>query len=142
MEVLHADPAARRRAIVWIVIVLAVVGGFAAASERLLDRLSEWVLAAPDDSLTRLGIVLAGAVAIVAVPAVAVAIRTLGLARRTLAAERFPPPGAVVWRDTRILTGNAARWRGRLLRYTSYVLLIVVLAAIYQGIQLWRLIGS
>jgi hypothetical protein len=142
IDVQHADPVARRRVILWSVIVMGALGALALMSEQIVEGTGQWVLEDPGEGRLRLGIVLAVTVLLVTVPAIVIAFWALGLARRTLAAERFPPPGSRVWRDTRILTGHAALWRGRLLRYTSYILLIVVLAAFYQGAQIWRLLAS
>ena len=47
--------------------------------------------------------------------------------RRVLKSERFPPPGAKVIRDTKLMKGNEARIRGRLLICLSIVLIALAL---------------
>jgi hypothetical protein len=47
--------------------------------------------------------------------------------RKILQSERFPPPGAKVIRDTKLMKGNEARVRGRLLIFLSIVLIALAL---------------
>ena len=54
------------------------------------------------------------------------------------AAQRFPPPGMRVVRDTVVLRGAAAAARGALLRWLAVVLVVCMLAV---SIAVWRLLA-
>jgi hypothetical protein len=55
------------------------------------------------------------------------ALYLLFLGRRVLKSDRFPPPGTKVIRDTKLMKGNEARVRGRLLIFLSIVLIALAL---------------
>jgi len=121
-QIRTAGPIARRRAIIALIAV-AVAGALAYL------WLEQWLgnLETSDPDVARAA--LAGAL-LWASCAMALIIAAL---RR---AERFPPPGAKVTRDTPVVTGSAARTRGLLLQVIAGVLLgcAVVLLA-----MAWRL---
>ena len=66
------------------------------------------------------------------------AARALRIARRTLEAERFPPPGLAVVRDTPVRRGAAARRWGRALRVIALALGVLGGAI---ALLLWRIAG-
>lgn len=59
--------------------------------------------------------------------------------RRTL---RFPPPGAMVLRDTVILEGEAAASRGRLLQFLGVTLIFCAVAVVIGSWWILRMLGA
>jgi len=66
-----------------------------------------------------------------------IAIFTWKMAERVLVAERFPPPGMSVIRDTIVQEGQQARHRGRL--FQTFAIIFVLLAVITLAL-FWRFI--
>ena len=129
-----ADPIARRRALIAL-IVLAVAGVF--AYMRLEEWLSQLEASDPDHARAALASALLWTSAAMASAIAALGVYFLLLGHRVRRAERFPPPGAKVARDTPVVTGSAARTRALLLQLIAGVLLgcAVVLLA-----MAWRLV--
>ncbi len=108
------DPRARRNAVL-LVIMLAVLGTIALiAMERFIDDLRELTREDPYLAIVRVN-------SAIKLLAVSIGLGLAGfaawLARLSLQAhrtQRFPPPGTRVIRETRVLTGEAARARARL----------------------------
>jgi hypothetical protein len=66
---------------------------------------------------------LTGAVLLfVTLPVLGIALLVWRMGVRTVVCLRFPPPGVKMTQDTPILTGDAARRRGRLLQILAVVL--------------------
>jgi hypothetical protein len=108
-----ADPAASRTAII-VLIIIAVLGGLIIfATTALRPQIEEWVLV---DVRSRLTLVI-GLLTVLAVgPPLALAAYLFSFGRQVVAAGRFPPPGARLMQDTPVITGDAARRRGRTLQ--------------------------
>ena len=70
----------------------------------------DWIARDPTAHL-RYGLLLS--VALVSAPLLALASYLWRVGARTIRAERFPPPGFAVVRNTRVLRGQSARRRGR-----------------------------
>ena len=134
-----ADPAARR----WAVVVV-VVGSFVGALlilafERYRVSLGDWVLAEPGEAAARARwVVLALAAALLA-PMLSFAAYLWWLGRRVVDAQEFPPAGLRVIRDTVVLTGEKAISRGRVLKMLAVG---CIAACVVLGLLLWRFASS
>ena len=134
-----ADPAARR----WAVVVV-VVGSFVGALlilafERYRVSLGDWVLAELGEAAARVGwVVLALAAALLA-PMLSFAAYLWWLGRRVVDAQEFPPAGVRVIRDTVVLTGEKAISRGRVLKMLAVG---CIAACVVLGLLLWRFASS
>ena len=133
MTVRKADPAARRRA-VWIVVAGACAGALLVfAFETYRAPLGEWMLADPEPRV-RLVFLLMALLALAPMAALAAWLWSLG--GRIVAAREFPPPGLRVTRDTVLLTGDKAVFRGDLLKALA---LACGAAGAVLGLLLFRL---
>lgn len=132
----RADPAARRRAL--LMIIMGALGGALAlvAFERYRIPLSEWVLSEPGASAQRVKWVFAFLGTLVAAPLLALAAYLWSFGARVLRAEEFPPPGYRAIRDTPVITGEAAVYRGRLLKVLA---VSCIIAGVMLGLLLWCL---
>ena len=111
---IRADPRARRKA-VFLIIVGTLIGAVLIVSfERYRGELHEWLLA--DPSGHRIQLLLYSLAVLGAVPLIAFALYLWVLGVRVVQAQQFPPPGQRVVRDTAVVTGEAARSRGRVLQ--------------------------
>jgi uncharacterized membrane protein len=64
----------------------------------------------------------------------------LAFGRKVLASGQFPPPGVKVIKDTRIIQGEKARVRGRMLAFLSIILMVLGLSgALYTPRLLHKL---
>jgi hypothetical protein len=104
-----ADPNARRRAIVAVAIigVLAVAAYIAAE-----DWLAALRARPPGEARQAFDSAIRWGTVFVTVPIVLIALYIFWLGRRVVSAQRFPPPGIAVVRDTVVLEGRPARIRG------------------------------
>jgi hypothetical protein len=108
-----ADPAAKRTASIVIVIVAIIGGVIIYGTTALRPQLEEWVLG---DVRGRLTIVIGVLTVAAAGPPLALAAYLFSFGRQVVASGRFPPPGARLLQDTPVVTGDAARRRGRTLQ--------------------------
>src|SRR5262245_34836546 len=105
-----ADPVARRHAVVAVVVIaLAGVAGY----YLLQDWIAGLRAADPDEARRALGRGLVGGAWVVCLPVLVLAAQLWRTGSRVTQAARFPLPAARLVRDTPILTGEAARIRGR-----------------------------
>jgi hypothetical protein len=133
-EVRRADPAAKRQALVFV-----ILGAFAGAVlmigfERYRIPLRDWVLSEPGKFGFRLRLVFLVTGVLLSVPLVTFAIYLWALGARVLRAQQFPPPGYRVIRDTPVVEGQAAIFRGRGLKVLALCLGMV-------AVLLWLLFG-
>ena len=136
-DVAKADPGARRRAIC-IIIVVALIGAVLIEGlERYLPQVGEWARADPSGARSRF--LFSSFAFLSAAPCVAFAVYLWFLGARIIRARQFPPPGLRVLRDTAILTGEAALFRGRLLRAFAVGF---VIAAVLLALMLLRLAST
>jgi hypothetical protein len=132
-ETIRADPAARRAALL-AVIAAALVGGVVIV--WFLPWLSALVQqrAAEGRSIgLAVCITFASLVALLAAPVVFLGVRIVSSGRAAARAVRFPPPGARVLRDTRVLTGRAAELVGRVHAALGVALVLCGLALALLG---------
>jgi hypothetical protein len=113
-EIQKADPQARRRAI--LILTLGTVIGcvLILLLEHHGPALRDWITQDPEKLAARAQSGLLISIALVSVPLLAFAAYLWRLGSRIARAERFPPPGLTVVRDTPVLRGRPARRRGRL----------------------------
>ena len=132
-EVRRADPTARRAAAPVLVFGTCVGALLIAAFTRYCISLGEWVLA---DRAQRVELVFVILTELVSVPLLGLAVYLWSLGARVVRVREFPPPGLRVIRDTAIVTGERAVFRGRLLKVLAIACgtASVVLAGL-----LWRL---
>ena len=124
-EILKADPAARRRAILLaavLVVAGAVLAGFL---QSFNDRLGVLAESDPQRALERGSDLLLALTAAFMVMTLALAIWLYRLGRNIERSGRFPPAGARVVRDTPVMSGPKAVAKGRLTRWLAIGLGVV-----------------
>ena len=136
-EIQKADPKARRRALTTLILAASIGGATLLLIEHFRPALEEWIMQNPAELTPRIIAFLAGFVALGSVPLLAFALYFWRFGSRVAAAERFPPPGFAVVRDTPVLRGPAARGRGHLARTMAASL--ALLACIAPVIFWWVL---
>jgi hypothetical protein len=135
-EIQRADAGARRRAVL-LVVAGAVAGALLiAAFERARGPLRAWIRSEPGPAARRLRLLLLLSGGVLLAPLFPFAAYLWLLGRRVLRAGRFPPPGYRVIRDTLVLRGRPAVWRGRGLQALAVGLGV---AAALLGLLWWRL---
>lgn len=134
-EIQRANPRARRQAL--LIVVCGVVFGLILIllAQSYRPALEEWV---SQDPHSRLRFALVAVFVAFVVPLLGLIGYFWRVGDRIVRAERFPAPGATVVRDTVVLRGQSARWRGRLIQFCAAILL---LAAACFCILLWRLVS-
>jgi hypothetical protein len=138
-EVRRADPDARRQAVL-IVALGALVGALLIAGfDWYGNALRDWVRSQPSEMPRRLRLVFIVGAALLSAPAIVFAAYLWSLGAKVLSAQQCPPPGHRVIRDTPVIGGRAAMWRGR-----SYQILAVVLgvASVLLWLAVWRVAGT
>lgn len=122
-QIQRADPAARRRALKLLLVGLVLGLILIQLLETALEEQEQWLL----DNLplilenSQLVVVLG---IVMALPLAGLSIYLLLFANRIARAERFPPPGVAVTRDTPVIEGAAARRRAWLLRILAMVIFL------------------
>jgi len=137
IEIRQADPAARRQAV--LLVVLGVLAGalLFVGFERYRILLRDWILSEPGKLAHRVKLVFLMSVAVLSAPLVAFAVYLWSLGAKVLRAEQFPPPGYRVIRDTPVIGGQAAMSRGRALQMLA---LWLGAASALLCFLLWRLV--
>lgn len=121
-EVQPADPVARRRTLIGVVVVIVVAVALAYAAMLYQPAIQAWFEGWVDGQMTgdpeadrrRLGWILFGLFGILAVLPFGMGAYLIVLGRRILAAGRIPLPGQKVIVDTPVRRGRDARRRGLL----------------------------
>lgn len=134
-EMAAPDPRARRHTflvILWFLLTGAIcLLGLSRSEAEVQALLESWLpLLVVHPWLPALVLLL------LASPIVYVCTLLFGIGGRTVAAERYPPPGVAVARATAVIRGFAARRRGRWLQVLSALLAIAVGG---MAITVWRL---
>lgn len=135
----QADPAARRRT--RLLAAVATIGGAVAlmAIDRYRMPLRDWILADPGQAAQRVAMLVLFLALILLLPLLALAVGLWTIATRTAGTQQFPPSGLRLVRDTHVVTGSAAKARGRQLKLLAVCCAIAAAAA---GALLWRLASS
>jgi hypothetical protein len=136
-EIQPADPKARRRALV-IVLVIASLGlATVVAVNGFFQELEALARADPERAAQQ----LVGALKILAAGLALCLLGASGwlcnLSRRTYGSQRFPPPGVAVVRDVRVAIGAKARRRALLGFGLSGLTALAAAAVLWQ---IWRMI--
>jgi hypothetical protein len=104
--------------------------------EQYRSPLRDWIVAEPEASAQRVKLAFLVLATLLLAPLLAFAVYVWFLGARVLRAREFPPPGFRVIRDTPVITGERAIFRGRLLKMLA---LGCGIAAVALGSILWRL---
>lgn len=139
MEIHAADPRARRTAIALLVAGLIVGTALLLFFDRARPEIARWILADKQQVAFRARIVLSVVAVIVVGPLVGFAAYFFRLGAATVRSARFPPPGTAMLHDTRVIAGDAAHTRGRVLQAVSVMLVVLALAI---AVLLWTLAST
>lgn len=135
-DIRKADPTARRKVALVLVVGTCVGALLIVAFERYRIPLSDWVLADPGASAQRARLIFLLLAVLLLAPLLAFAAYLWSLGERVVRAREFPPPGLRLIRDTPVITGERAVSRGRLLKVLA---LGCGIASAMLGLLLWRL---
>jgi hypothetical protein len=131
-----ADPGARRRALLLVVAGTFIGAALLIGFERYSTRLRDWLSSEPAELAYRVKVASAFVVALISVPLLALAAYLGRLGTTVVRAQEFPPPGYRVFRDTSVVVGSAAIFRGRGLQVLAAFLAV---GAATVAVMLWRL---
>jgi hypothetical protein len=135
-EIRKADPAARRQALLFVILGALVGSLLIVGYERYSMPFRDWLLSEPGDLSHRLRLGFFLAAAFLSVPLLVFAVYLWSLGVKALRAREFPPPGYRVIRDTPVIGGHAAVLRGRGLKIVA---LCLGVASVLLWLLLWRL---
>lgn len=121
-QVQRVDPVVRRRLILVLLVAATAGAGLVLWLERWLQGFQGRLPDDPVPPTEQIEWLLAGFSLLSTLPLLIGAVFVWRYGSAIVAADRFPPPGSSVVRDTPIVTGNAARRRGFLLRVFALTL--------------------
>ena len=135
-ETQKADPRTRRKTIIFIFCAALIGVLFILAFEHYRPAIEDWLTRDPEQAVQRFQLVLICLGLLISIPLLLFAAYFLRFGARIVEAERFPPPGAGVIRDTPVVAGPAARRRGRLIQAVAVLFIFIALAA---PVLLWHI---
>ena len=135
-EVVRADPAVRRKAILLALGIVVVLTGALVAAPRLFVGLSAISVASPGEAVLLFAAFVVPILVMVMVVGVEVTRRSVS----TLRERRFPPRGMPVLRDTPVIEGAAARALGVLGCTLATMLLVLGLALAVTSYRIGRVL--
>jgi hypothetical protein len=138
-EIQKADPAARRRAALVIVFGTAAGALMIAGFGYFRDAFHGWLTSDPAETAFRARLAIGVAAVLLAAPLVGFAACLWLLGAKILRAQRFPPPGLGVARDTPVVAGPGAVTRGHVMQVVA---VCVGVSAVVLCLFFWRLIGT
>jgi hypothetical protein len=132
----RADLAARRRAAVFVAAAGLLAAVIAMTLAYVRPAIEAWLTARANLLLAHPWWI-AAAFGLLMLPVIAAAIHLRRVGARIVGAQRFPPPGMAVIRDTDVATGATAVRRGRLLQVVAAIL--VTAAVLMPVVTGWTL---
>jgi hypothetical protein len=133
-EIQKADPAARRTVLIIVSAGILIGALLISVTGQLMPMVAHWITR---DLKVRSRLVFAGVTAATTGPALAAARYFWRFGQRVVWAERYPPPGVTVFRDTAIVTGSDSRRLGRLMQATA---LALGTAGVLLAVLWWRVL--
>ena len=127
-----ADPAHRRIAIVGILLINTAGAVLIWLVTRQIDRLVDLT------GLEHAALIICLAMILVSLGILPTALYLYTTGRRIRQAERFPPPGMAVIRNTPVITGPPARRRGTILMILAVILVIVAAYLFAYALTVYR----
>ena len=127
-----ADPARRRIAIVAILLINTAGAVLIWLVTRQIDRLIDLT------GMEHAALIICVAMILVSLGILPTALYLFTVGRRIRHAERFPPPGMAVIRNTPIITGPPARRRGLILMVLAVVLIIAAAYLFAYALTVYR----
>jgi len=135
-DIQKADPQLRRKMVI-IAITSAIVGaGLVIVFRIFTSSIILWIAEDHSKTLLRAKLFFSLSILFTSIPLIGFAAYFWKLGRLITFYERFPPPNTRVIMDTRIIRGDAARKRGKVVQLFS-VLLIVI--AIELLLSFWKI---
>ena len=131
-----ADPAARRKAIIMVLVALVFGVSVIAAFEYFLGDVESWAEHNIEFLLEHTYLIFLVFLVLV-LPVLGAGAYFLVLANRIARAQRFPPPGCAVSRDTVVIEGARAVQRARVIQFTTILLLC---AAASTPVVMWYIL--
>lgn len=132
----HADPRARKVALLYLVVATACGAGLLLLIQQYGPSLSRWLLrASRQDQLWFSALALL----VLCLPLVLFAGWLWMYGVRVLRSDRHPPDGVKVVRDTPVARGSMARRYGRLYQTLAALLAAAAQIVAWNGWKLWRL---
>ena len=139
-EIQRADPRSRRQVLV-VTLVGALIGAVVImVFTQYRPELAAWLGDSPSESRTRFGVVLAVMAALGGAALLGLAVYLWFFGRRVIRAQRFPPAGSPVVRDTLVLRDRAAIRRGRLFEAFAAAFFVAALGLLFALWRLWSLL--
>lgn len=137
-EIQTADPAARRKALLFVFLVIVVGLGALALVQSAVNDVRDLPGSQRPEAIARLILLLKLIVGGASVTFVATGLWLWRFAGRVLETGRFPPTGHAVLNDTEVLRGDAAKRRARLGIVLGSLLIVAAVAVFYMA---WRLVA-
>lgn len=131
-----ADPGARRQALLIVVTGTFIGAALLIGFERYSPRLRDWLSSEPAELAYRVKVGIALVTALTSGPLLALAAYLWWLGTAVVRVQEFPPPGYRVIRDTPVVVGSVAIFRGRGLQVLAACLAV---GAATLSVVLWRL---
>lgn len=133
-EIQPADPASRRKLLVWLSLFLLVM----LLSQSVVQWFTEW-LAEDPERVREYFAYIVGAIAFVFSPLFGFGYYAWQMGVKVISAKRFPPPGMKVIKDTVVIKGRRAVSRGRALQVCGVILWGTAIAF---PIAFWQILGN
>ncbi len=137
-EIQTADPAARRRALLFVFLVVVVGLSALALVQSAVNDVRDLPGSLRPEAIAQLILLLKLIVGGASVTFVATGLWLWRFAAKVLETRRFPPPGHAVLNDTKVLRGEAAKRRARLGIVLGGLLIV---AAVAVFVIAWRLVA-
>lgn len=133
-EIQPADPASRRKLVVWLSLFLLVT----LLSQSVIQGFTHWLAEDPERVRDYFGRIV-GAIALVFSPLFVFGYYAWQMGVAVIRAKRFPPPGMKVIKDTVVIKGRKAVSRGRALQVCGVILWGTAIAL---PLAVWWILGN